>query len=180
MRPFTEKYMALSYVWGTGPPEDWPKVVTDAVDVTARLGLQHLWVDRPCIDRNNAQEKHFLISKMSGIYECAEFTILAAAGADAVHGLPGAVSSGVADGGNDIHKNLEISGEPLIPDLAKVFKLRDPDPLLKYHGLTIEGLEYEQLYSDYWNSSGDDDGEPSADHSPSVRADSAKARQSMP
>jgi len=87
------------------------------------------------------------------------------------------VSFLVADGGNDIHKNLELSGEPLIPDLAKVFKLRDPDPLLKYQGLTIEGLEYEQLYSDYWNSSGDDDGEPSADHSPSVRADSAKARQ---
>ncbi len=89
IRPFTDKYVALSYVWGVGPPEAWPCVVKDAVQVTTSLGLQYLWVDRLCIDQNNPHEKRRLISKMARIYECAEFTIVAAAGSDATYGLPG-------------------------------------------------------------------------------------------
>ncbi len=65
-----------------------------------------------------------------------------------------------ADGAHDIHKHLDLSGEPLIPDLAETFTLRDPYPLLKYQDLTMEGLEYEHKYSDYWNSTAGDDGKP--------------------
>ncbi len=91
-KPLTERYAALSYVWGeeiTVCGSTWPKVVLDAILVTRQLGLQYLWVDRFCIDRDNAQEKHFLISKMAAIYQNAEFTIIAAAGSGASHGLPG-------------------------------------------------------------------------------------------
>jgi hypothetical protein len=90
--PFTIKYVALSYVWGSGPPEAFPAVVQDAVEVSRKLGLRYLWVDRLCIDQSNFAEKQFLISKMAWIYECAEFTIVAAAGSDAKHGLPGVCS----------------------------------------------------------------------------------------
>jgi hypothetical protein len=84
-------YAALSYVWGTTPEDkiDWPKTVLDAVEVTRQLGLQYLWVDRLCIDQSNIEEKSYLVSRMATIYEEAEFTIVAAAGAGASHGLPG-------------------------------------------------------------------------------------------
>ncbi|KAK4125869.1 amidase [Parathielavia appendiculata] len=58
----------------------------------------------------------------------------------------------LADGAHDVHSHLSRSGEPLIPDLQESFKLRPPIPLLEYQSLTVEGLEYELAYSDYWNS----------------------------
>ena len=36
-----------------------------------------------------------------------------------------------ADGAHDVHKQLERSGEPLIPELRKSFRLRDPISLLE-------------------------------------------------
>lgn len=63
-----------------------------------------------------------------------------------------------ADGAHDIHKHLDLSGEPLVPDLKSRFQLRDAISLLEYQDLTLEGLDYEIRYSDYWNSSAEDDG----------------------
>lgn len=62
-----------------------------------------------------------------------------------------------ADGAHDIHKQLDLLGEPLIPELVKSFQLRDPINLLKYQDLTLEGRNYSAAYSDYWNSAGDDE-----------------------
>ncbi|KAJ2992004.1 hypothetical protein NUW58_g2320 [Xylaria curta] len=64
-----------------------------------------------------------------------------------------------ADGAYDIHSQLNLSGEPLIPDLRKSFKLREPMNLLKYQDLTLQGLKYEADYSDYWNSTAEQDGQ---------------------
>lgn len=64
----------------------------------------------------------------------------------------------MADGAYDIHKQLNLSGEPLIPDLCKVFKAKDPISLLEYQKLTVEGRDYEAAYSDYWNSTRCDKG----------------------
>lgn len=89
--PWSEKYVALSYVWGTSK-EDWPKTVTDAVHVTRSLGEKYLWVDRLCIDQSNYEEKMALIERMNDIYAGAEFTIVNAAG-DARTGLPGVLGT---------------------------------------------------------------------------------------
>ncbi|KAK8136419.1 amidase [Apiospora sp. TS-2023a] len=64
-----------------------------------------------------------------------------------------------ADGAHDIHAQLDRSGEPLIPDLKRSFELRPPIGLLEYQDLTLQGLDYEAQYSDYWNSTGDGDGQ---------------------
>ncbi|KAI1356104.1 amidase signature domain-containing protein [Xylaria sp. FL0043] len=64
-----------------------------------------------------------------------------------------------ADGAHDIHNQLDLSGEPLIPDLQETFKLRDPIDLLEYQDLTLQGLQYEAEYSDYWNSTAEEDGQ---------------------
>ncbi|KAM0376448.1 hypothetical protein ACHAPY_007781 [Fusarium culmorum] len=64
-----------------------------------------------------------------------------------------------ADGAHDVHSHLDRSGEPLIPDLEDGFKLKTPTGLLKYQDLTLQGLEYEREYSDYWNSTQESDGQ---------------------
>ncbi|RSM18086.1 hypothetical protein CDV31_003008 [Fusarium ambrosium] len=65
----------------------------------------------------------------------------------------------MADGAHDIHQQLDLSGEPLIPDLRRSFQLRPPMGLLEYQDLTLQGLTYEREYSDYWNSAADADGQ---------------------
>ncbi|KAK3376423.1 amidase signature domain-containing protein [Lasiosphaeria ovina] len=64
-----------------------------------------------------------------------------------------------ADGAHDISHQLALSGEPLIPDLRDSFQLSDPIGLLEYQDLTLQGLDYESAYSDYWNSTAADDGQ---------------------
>ncbi|KAF2122600.1 heterokaryon incompatibility protein-domain-containing protein [Lophiotrema nucula] len=83
-------YVALSYVWGNNTTEQWPKTVKDAVNITKELGLDYLWVDRLCITQSPGAEQDYLVSKMTTIYSEAHLTIIAAAGLDADHGLPGA------------------------------------------------------------------------------------------
>ncbi|KAF4988995.1 hypothetical protein FDECE_14849 [Fusarium decemcellulare] len=54
-------------------------------------------------------------------------------------------------------QSLKI-GEPLIPELRDSFQLRPPMGLLEYQHLTLDGLDYERRYSDYWESTaGSDD-----------------------
>ncbi|KAH0559168.1 hypothetical protein GP486_004292 [Trichoglossum hirsutum] len=70
-----------------------------------------------------------------------------------------------ADGAHDIHKQLNLSGEPLIPDLEDSFQLRDPINLLKYQDLTLQGRDYSAAYSDYWNATANGEDGPVIHHS---------------
>jgi hypothetical protein len=94
-KPWGTPYAALSYVWGTTPAdlEKWPATVMDAIEVTRKLDFTYLWVDRSCINQSDDDEKSYLISRMTTIYEAAEFTIVASAGSGASHGLPGVRST---------------------------------------------------------------------------------------
>ncbi|KAI0437390.1 heterokaryon incompatibility protein-domain-containing protein [Xylaria telfairii] len=95
VRSLTESYAALSYVWGksTASMSDtaatWPKTVLDAITTTRELGLRYLWVDKYCINQDDAAEKSMQISQMDLIYKMAEVTLIAAAGSDASFGLAG-------------------------------------------------------------------------------------------
>lgn len=90
-------YAALSYVWGPGDqgaaqvgfPNPAPKTIEDALEVTKRLGIPYLWVDRYCIRQGREEERHDQISKMHLIYHNACITIIAAAGNGPKHGIPG-------------------------------------------------------------------------------------------
>ena len=62
-----------------------------------------------------------------------------------------------ADGAHDIHQQLDLSGEPLVPPLRDAFQLRDPVSLLEYQDLTIQGKTYCEAYTDYWNSTSSKD-----------------------
>jgi amidase len=62
-----------------------------------------------------------------------------------------------ADGAHDVHKQLDLSGKPLVSKLEKPFQLREPMDLLKHQDLTLEGRGYCEAYSDYWNATANDE-----------------------
>ncbi|KAH8911265.1 HET-domain-containing protein [Coniochaeta sp. PMI_546] len=96
-------YVALSYVWGPDSrsmdhdaktprgklPDNTPRVVDDAIEVTRQLGFRYLWVDRYCIRQDCAAHKAEQIENMGDIYGQASLTIIAAAGSSSSYGLPG-------------------------------------------------------------------------------------------
>jgi hypothetical protein len=129
------EYATLSYVWGadTGTFQQWPKVVLDSIDVVKELGLRYLWVDRHCIDRNNPQEKHFLISKMADIYEKAELNIIAAGGIDATYGLAGVGST-------------KRKGQPHVKvgNMTLISTLKDPSEQLRQSKWWTRGWTYQE------------------------------------
>ncbi|KAE8828794.1 hypothetical protein PTNB73_06075 [Pyrenophora teres f. teres] len=63
--------------------------VEDSLRVTKNMGFRYLWVDQCCIDQGNESEKQGLVRHMDEIYSKAQLTIIAAAGKDPYHGLPG-------------------------------------------------------------------------------------------
>ena len=104
----TEKYAALSYVWGPnmapcltrdmmphcssiGGLKDMtiPHTVMDAIQLVKCIGMRYLWVDSLCIVQDDDNDKRQQLTMMDSIYNSAELLIVAAAGSDANAGLPG-------------------------------------------------------------------------------------------
>jgi Heterokaryon incompatibility protein (HET) len=95
------RYVALSYVWGPSKadsaeskplsqlPHNLPRTIEDTVTVAKILGLQYVWIDRYCIPQRDEKAKHDQIAQMDRIYRSAQLTVVAAAGDDPSHGLPG-------------------------------------------------------------------------------------------
>jgi hypothetical protein len=104
------QYVALSYVWGNVPnfrltkanrrellvsggfETVWtmlPRTITDAAELTRRLGLRHLWVDALCLLQNDREDLDLGVAVMDQVYERSWLTIVAACGHDADSGLPG-------------------------------------------------------------------------------------------
>ncbi|KAJ4319451.1 hypothetical protein N0V84_006354 [Fusarium piperis] len=119
--PPQAKYVALSYVWGsTNFPlttksnlEDFrkegafdrvklAKTIRHAIEVTACLGFDFLWVDALCIVQDDERYKPQLIANMDAVYGNAALTILAASGGHADAGLSGWASDGIPDRENAI------------------------------------------------------------------------------
>ncbi|KAF2429642.1 HET-domain-containing protein, partial [Tothia fuscella] len=102
------RYFALSYVWGDAITTTTtmqnlaqfeqpgslkqnltlPKTVTDAMELTRKMGVQYLWVDCLSIIQDSPK-KHQDIINMDIVYSQAELTIVAVSGTDANSGLPG-------------------------------------------------------------------------------------------
>ncbi|CAG8960339.1 hypothetical protein HYFRA_00012413 [Hymenoscyphus fraxineus] len=82
-------YAALSYIWGKSNngstkdselPTDIPLTIKDAIEVTMKLGLRYLWVDKYCILQDDEDDRKHQIQQMDLVYRFAEVTLIAAAG----------------------------------------------------------------------------------------------------
>ena len=127
----TYEYAALSYVWGTSRSSDdrcvhnelpitLPRTIEDALKVSKSLGLRFIWIDRYCIDQDNDVEKQIQIQQMDLVYQNAFVTIVAAAGPDPYHGLPG-----VGAAPRTPQASAWVGGRCLVATLP------DPRPLIK-------------------------------------------------
>ncbi|EOD50821.1 putative heterokaryon incompatibility protein [Neofusicoccum parvum UCRNP2] len=102
------RYVALSYVWGTGrmfkhimansdhlltkgslKTSEIPNTIRDAINLVDRIGQRYLWVDALCIIQDDVSMQQSQIAKMDRVYAEALFTIVAAYGNSAEAGLPG-------------------------------------------------------------------------------------------
>ena len=86
-----EPYIALSYPWEqmdefeikrdrTYVLESLPSVLRDIIDVVRelRLGIDHIWLDRLCIDQEDEIQKQINIDTMGEVYGAAFATIILA------------------------------------------------------------------------------------------------------
>lgn len=94
------EYIALSYVFGSLTTialtssgsfnrHSLPATIRDALVACYKLGFKYLWVDQLCINQSDPVDQLHQINQMSRIYECAAYTVVALAGEDSSHGLPG-------------------------------------------------------------------------------------------
>ncbi|KAK2042663.1 HET-domain-containing protein [Colletotrichum somersetense] len=92
------RYVALSYVWGTAPPDKYtypclpdnlPPVIQDAMRATIKLGFRYIWIDRYCIWQDDLTHKMSQVERMDQIYGDAELSIIAIGAKDPGYGLPG-------------------------------------------------------------------------------------------
>ena len=108
--PRTERYTALSYVWGSVDQfrtmktsldllltpgalsnvlNRIPQTIIDAIDLTRDLGFRYLWVDSLCIVQDDEESKDNFIPNMHLIYGNAWLTIIAQTAENANTGLQG-------------------------------------------------------------------------------------------
>lgn len=98
--PMDCEYLALSYVWGDpkrhSPPfrstfdrDDLPPTIRDAIYACVYMRMRYLWVDQFCIDQDDDDDKREQIRQMNLVYEGAWCTLIAMAGENCNHGLPG-------------------------------------------------------------------------------------------
>ncbi|PYH37814.1 HET domain-containing protein [Aspergillus neoniger CBS 115656] len=66
-----------------------PRTVSDAMELTRKIGIRYFWVDTLCIVQDDEQDKSRLISHMDDIYDNATITIMATTGDNPDAGLPG-------------------------------------------------------------------------------------------
>ncbi|KAI4212476.1 MAG: hypothetical protein LQ351_004728 [Letrouitia transgressa] len=104
----TEKYVALSYVWGpttllllvqnTISQFSFinglkhliiPRTISDAIQLVKDIGQRYLWVDSLCIVQDDNNDKQQQLPIMDSIFSDAELVVVVAAGSDANSGIPG-------------------------------------------------------------------------------------------
>jgi hypothetical protein len=105
----SERYVALSYVWGGETqklkitsenledyqkaeslrPDQLSSTIRDAITATCNLQESYLWVDCLCILQDSHHDQAIYFPIMSEIYGRAAFTIVCASGSDSNSGLPG-------------------------------------------------------------------------------------------
>ena len=158
------RYIALSYVWGqitrshttksnllalqtpgsiTTEAEQLtiPKTIRDALRLVSLLGERYLWVDSFCIIQDEEDTKELQLASMASIYANAYFTIAAAEGKDADHGIPGFCGSAEAREIDQVRFHLSSGRELIAHDSDTMFPRRLRDTTWNMRGWTFqEGL----------------------------------------
>jgi hypothetical protein len=104
----SERYVALSYVWGPATPavltkdtlsrysSKWglqaarlPQTILDCIQLVQDLGERYLWVDSLCVVQDDDSDKLEQLRAMDSVFNGAALVVVAAVGNDAHAGLCG-------------------------------------------------------------------------------------------
>lgn len=152
--PRGSPFVALSYVWGAGRLDDLkltsdnidslmspgaldntdlPATIRDAIEVCNCLNERFLWVDRLCIIQDTLDAESLQLKQMASLYSQAVFTIAAASGDSAAHGLAGVSLA-----------REEVKEVKLPHELSLVENLPDLDWLLFHSKWWQRGWTYQE------------------------------------
>jgi hypothetical protein len=92
------------------PVEDLPQPIQDAMEVTRRLGVPYLWVDRLCIIQDDKEDTKAECDRMCDIYERAFVTLSALGDDTGVKGL--FLDRDILDYPVEIPQHVEIESQP--------------------------------------------------------------------
>ncbi|KAF2664344.1 HET-domain-containing protein [Microthyrium microscopicum] len=143
------RYLALSYVWGISsslrttsvnraelerpgslnPSNEYISlVIRDAMTLVRSIGERYLWVDRLCIEQDNASQKHDHIGQMDIIYRHSTLTIIALCATSADEPLFGidkqALLPAYAVDGSDDSTSMAFSSHPAVLFENSVYETR--------------------------------------------------------
>jgi hypothetical protein len=131
------QYVTLSYVWGKSThdvilhegiiPQLVPRTIEDTILLTKKLGYRYLWIDCYCISQGDKTNRQTQIQSMDIIYERSVLIVVAAAGIDPDHGLPG---------------------------VGAVLRKRQPSVKIGNRTLVYAPFAKEQILTSKWNSRG--------------------------
>lgn len=132
-----KQYITLSYVWGKANrdaifqegvfPQCVPRTIEDSLLLTKKLGYRYLWIDRYCITQDDVMSRQIQIQSMDIVYQHSVMTVIAAAGIDPDHGLPG---------------------------VGEVLRERQPTVRIGDRTLVYAPFAKEEILSSKWNSRG--------------------------
>lgn len=158
--PPEARYVALSYCWGQTAAAralkhnisvlktpgaispsttsfKIPRTIADAMTFTIEIGERYLWVDSLCIIQDDYNTKQLHLDNMAFIYANSYFTLVAAEGPNADHGLRGV---GASKRDLPIHKIRLPSGSLVLNKPRAGFRL---DSIWNSRGWTLQ----ESLFS---------------------------------
>jgi hypothetical protein len=154
--PCSAPYIALSYQWGMDQklklrkenihlletegyldiPEGQPaQTIQDALFTVKALGYRYAWVDALCIVQNDTENITQNVNLMDQIYAGAHLTIVAAAGQNAYHGLPGVSAQS---------PRSECQLSVNIANLDIVSKLEGPHGAINFSRWNTRGWTYQE------------------------------------
>ncbi|KAF4627452.1 hypothetical protein G7Y89_g10703 [Cudoniella acicularis] len=157
LRSVSERYFALSYVWGQvstlkldqanekhlmSPQglaryrNQIPRTIRDAIKLCRQLGEEYLWVDSLCLKQDDETDLAIGIRAMASIYERAFVTIIAGSGVNANSGLPG-----VEKGSRHITKPTEI-----VKDRLRMIQTRELAEHLSNSRYATRGWTFQEQY----------------------------------
>jgi hypothetical protein len=114
-----------------------PRTIADAMTFTIEIGERYLWVDSLCIIQDDYNTKQLHLDNMAFIYANSYFTLVAAEGPNADHGLRGV---GASKRDLSIHKIRLPSGSLVLNKPRAGFRL---DSIWNSRGWTLQ----ESLFS---------------------------------
>ncbi|KAJ9615781.1 hypothetical protein H2200_001858 [Cladophialophora chaetospira] len=152
-----ERYVALSYVWGTANPPKllrghlaaysvkgsleavlptMPKTIQDMFTVVRELDLRYLWFDALCLVQDDLEDLHRGIRNMELVYESSYVTIITADSDSADAGIPGVGA---------LPRNIKQDRQVLKPGL-EIMRVHSVDRHLRQSKWNTRGWTLQEFY----------------------------------